>query len=73
MQFSMNQPFAKKMRAIFSVRTRCPLTKKNYTNCWILARRGIGIARTGYIRITSRIRWGFASATREHVMKRLKY
>ena len=73
MQITPNQPFAKKLRAIFSVRTRSLLTTRNYTTYWIPAKGGIGIARTGYIRITSLMLWEFAFAIHERGMKLLRF
>ncbi len=73
MHTSRDQPFAKKLRVIFNVRTLGPLAKKNYTNCWIPAKKGIGIARTGCIKITMAIRWGYVFAIREQGMRRLRF
>ena len=73
MRIDPNQPFHKKLRAIFSVRTFSPLATRNYTNCWIPAKRGIGVVRTDYIRITMLILWGFAFAIQEHAMRPLKF
>lgn len=73
MRGNSNQLFYKKLRAIFSVRTFSQLATRNYTNYWIPAKKGIGIARIGYIRITSRILWGFVFATHEHEMKPLRF
>ena len=73
MRIDPNQPFHKKLRAIFSVRTFSQLATRNYTNCWIPVKKGIGIARTGYIRITTPILWGFVFAIHEHGMKRLRF